>query len=248
MKYLIVPPGGFGDMIRSLCYLPLVLPRIGPGPRTLLVHPKLARLCGALGMPVEPWREHQADELIAAHNARVSAGADTPDDDVVLPHSAPAPDPMPAVPLWWDPAVTIPSGRIGIREHSGGSGPADYRGIPRASLEPLGIADPVWLHEPDLARYGVTDWAGTAAIVRRLDLVITTDNAIAHLAGALRAPTWLLATRPPAYGLFAADAVPLYPTVRVFRQPAPGDWAPVVARVAEALHAIMPDGGVAVMA
>jgi tetratricopeptide (TPR) repeat protein len=82
------------------------------------------------------------------------------------------------------------------------------------------------------------DFDGTAALVAELDLVVTVDTSIAHLAGALARPTWILLP-------FAADwrwqlartDSPWYPTVRLFRQPRRGDWASAIAELRTALRA-----------
>ncbi|MFQ5766027.1 MAG: tetratricopeptide repeat protein, partial [Rhodospirillales bacterium] len=84
---------------------------------------------------------------------------------------------------------------------------------------------------------GFGDFADTAAAIQQLDLVITVDTAVAHLAGALGKPVWtLLACVPEWRWLLARDDSPWYPTMRLFRQPAPGDWESVFAEVAEALR------------
>ncbi len=82
----------------------------------------------------------------------------------------------------------------------------------------------------------MTDFAQTAAAIRNLDLVITVDTAVAHLAGALGAPVWLLNRHDADWRWSNAHRdAPWYPTLRQFRQPAPGDWAGVVEHVAAAL-------------
>jgi hypothetical protein len=74
----------------------------------------------------------------------------------------------------------------------------------------------------------------SAAIIKNLDLVITVDSAIAHLAGALGAPTWLaLATIVDWRWMFKREDSPWYPTIRLFRQLRLGDWASVFERMAE---------------
>ena len=88
----------------------------------------------------------------------------------------------------------------------------------------------------DAAAY-CTDLAATAAIIEQLDLVISVDTATAHLAGALGKPVWLLL---PFAGEWRwlhnrADS-PWYPTMRVFRQPTPGDWRTVLSQILSALH------------
>jgi Flp pilus assembly protein TadD len=76
----------------------------------------------------------------------------------------------------------------------------------------------------------------TAALVQALDQVITVDTAVAHLAGALAKPVWLLNRFDSCWRwLGHGEASPWYPTLRQFRQTAPGDWAGVMARVRTAL-------------
>jgi hypothetical protein len=81
-----------------------------------------------------------------------------------------------------------------------------------------------------------TDFADTAAAVVNLDLVVTVDTAVAHLAGALGVPTWMALPSAPdwRWGLGREDS-PWYPTVRLFRQEQRGEWDPVFARIAEEL-------------
>lgn len=83
------------------------------------------------------------------------------------------------------------------------------------------------------------DFATTAALVEQLDLVITVDTALAHLAGALGKPVWLLLAHVPdwRWQRERADS-PWYPTLRLFRQRVAGEWAPVLSdlRSALALH------------
>jgi hypothetical protein len=69
-----------------------------------------------------------------------------------------------------------------------------------------------------------------------MDLVISVDTAMAHLAGALARPVWLLLPYVPDWRwLVGRQDSPWYPTARLFRQSRPGDWEGVVARVAAAL-------------
>lgn len=82
--------------------------------------------------------------------------------------------------------------------------------------------------------------AETAALLRELDLVVTVDTMIAHLAGALGRPVWtLLDTDADWRWMRCRSDSPWYPTMRLIRQSRPGDWAPVVAAVAAALRSAL---------
>lgn len=86
--------------------------------------------------------------------------------------------------------------------------------------------------------FELADFLDTAALIQALDLVISVDTAVAHLAGALAKPVWLLLPFVPEWRwLLDRDDSPWYPTMRLFRQSAPGDWAGVIERLADALTA-----------
>lgn len=83
------------------------------------------------------------------------------------------------------------------------------------------------------------DMVETAAIMLNLDLVISVDTMVAHLAGALGVPVWTLLHHASDWRwLLDRDDSPWYPTMRLFRQPAPGDWPPVVEAVTVRLQAV----------
>ena len=85
------------------------------------------------------------------------------------------------------------------------------------------------------------DLLDTAVLVEELDLVISIDTAVAHLAGALGKPVWLLTRFESDWRwMLAREDSPWYPTVRIFRQRRPGDWDEVVQRVAAALRVLEP--------
>jgi predicted O-linked N-acetylglucosamine transferase (SPINDLY family) len=94
-----------------------------------------------------------------------------------------------------------------------------------------------------LARIGdhLDDFADTAAAVSLLDLVITVDSAVAHLAGALGKPVWVLLPFSPDWRwLLEREDSPWYPSARLFRQPQLGDWESVIGRVREELLRFAP--------
>jgi tetratricopeptide (TPR) repeat protein len=85
----------------------------------------------------------------------------------------------------------------------------------------------------------IKDFSDTAAMVQNLDLVISVDTAIAHLAGALGRPVWnLLSFIPDWRWMLNGSDSPWYPTMKLFRQKSRGDWGTVVGEVAEQLAAI----------
>jgi Flp pilus assembly protein TadD len=82
----------------------------------------------------------------------------------------------------------------------------------------------------------LTDFVETAALISHLDLVVTVDTSVAHLAAALGRPTWILLPHTPDYRwLLGRDDSPWYPSVRLFRQDESRDYASVLARVREEL-------------
>ena len=120
------------------------------------------------------------------------------------------------------------------------------RDIPLESLRPLfddrfefvALHDRIKPHEqsiiatmPSLRHYSadLTDMAQTAALIANLDLVITVDTAVAHLAGALGKPCWLLLRHSAEWRWqLETERTPWYPTMRLFRQAEPGAWPGVI--------------------
>jgi hypothetical protein len=84
----------------------------------------------------------------------------------------------------------------------------------------------------------IDDFADTAALIANLDLVISVDTSVVHVAGAIGAPTWMLNRFDSCWRWGPeGDRTPWYPSVRIFRQPAFRDWPSVVAAVRDALVA-----------
>lgn len=108
------------------------------------------------------------------------------------------------------------------------------KGGGRADLERLGDRLPTGFHDIGDALHNLAD---TAAVVAQLDLVISVDSAVAHLAGALGRPVWtiLRAESEWRWMLERTDS-PWYPTMRLFRQGRAGDWSDVVAALRTALQ------------
>jgi Flp pilus assembly protein TadD len=82
----------------------------------------------------------------------------------------------------------------------------------------------------------LTSYAETAALIAALDLVVTVDTSVAHVAGALGCPAWVLLPYAPDWRwLLHRNDTPWYNSLRLFRQPSPGDWRAVIASVMDAL-------------
>lgn len=134
---------------------------------------------------------------------------------------------------------------------------AQSRSLDRATLAPLAAAGDVLFcslqvgpgagpaaHAPagmrivDFGRE-LADFSDTAALIANLDLVISIDTAVAHLAGAMAKPVWVLTDWPPEWRwLLGRDDSPWYPTMRLFRRGRAEPWQSVISRAADALRAL----------
>ncbi len=154
---------------------------------------------------------------------------------------------------WRARLASLPGRKIGICWAGNPTNTLDRtRSIPFDLLAPLfGSAGALFVSlqtekrpGEDATAAGLLDWtaelgdfAQTAALVCALDLVISVDTSVAHLAGALGRATWLLNRFNTEWRWMAGRSdSPWYPAVRVFRQPAPGDWGAVVEEVARELR------------
>jgi len=145
--------------------------------------------------------------------------------------------------------------RVGLAWTGRPTHPNDRRrSIPLARLAPLAAASRasfVSLQKPmppaDLAAMvqfpgfadlsaDLADFGETAAVIANLDLIVTVDTAIGHLAGAMAKPVWIMLPKASDWRwLLERSDSPWYPTARLFRQQTPGAWDPVIAAVTAAL-------------
>ena len=96
----------------------------------------------------------------------------------------------------------------------------------------------VLAQQPQIKHFGeqIKDFSDTAALVEQMDLVIAVDTSVAHLAGAMGKAVWILLPFNPDWRwLLKRSDSPWYPTARLFRQPAVGDWVGAIASVEKAL-------------
>jgi len=105
--------------------------------------------------------------------------------------------------------------------------------------EVLPTDEPILAARPDIRHFGhaLHDFADTAALIELMDLVITIDTSVAHLAGAMGKTVWILLPFVPDWRwLLDREDSLWYPTARLLRQPARGDWASVIGRVHDDLQ------------
>jgi Flp pilus assembly protein TadD len=160
---------------------------------------------------------------------------------------------------WDDRLAALDRGlRVGLvwagnsRRHSTDLVAADRRrSIAPALLAPLAGLEGVnlvSLQKDGQAPFALHDWmaqcadfADTAALIAGLDLVIGVDTAVIHLAAAIGKPVWLLNRFDSCWRwLRAGETTPWYPAMRIFRQPRPGAWEPVIQAVAQELKDVIP--------
>jgi hypothetical protein len=110
--------------------------------------------------------------------------------------------------------------------------------------EQLRDVGPAWqIHDPGERLDAAGAFVDTAAVMMHLDLVVTSDTAVAHLAGALGVPVWVaLSVGPDWRWLLGREDSPWYPTMRLFRQTRPHDWDEVFERMAAELKRRVPVG------
>jgi tetratricopeptide (TPR) repeat protein len=242
---------GFGDTIQFLRYVPLAA---GRGAHVIIEVPReLADLAGTIpgvhrmivrGDPLPPFDLHCP--LLSLPLAFATGLEGIPSQ---TPYLAAPPA---RVAQWRDRIDAVGRPRIGLVWSGRSSHPNDAsRSIPFASLGPLFAtgnrsfvslqseireADRDAIAASRLIRlpHPFADFADTAAVIASLDAVVTVDTAVAHLAGALGRPVFILLPWASDFRwlLDRADS-PWYPTARLFRQPTPGGWESAIARVAE---------------
>lgn len=244
---------GLGDTIQFARYVPVLAEA---GARVALqVQPPLLRLfaalpgcahLSALGAPPPPHARH-----VRLMSLPHRLGADGP-----VPPAAPylrAPGAEAAG--WAARLAALPGRKVGLAWAGSPDFPADRRrSIPPEELAPLAAVPGATLvslqvpprpHGLDLfdATADLNDLAATAALIAALDLVIAADTAVAHLAGALGRPVWLLNRFDGCWRWQTEGATSCwYPTMRLFRQPAPGDWSSPIAAAAASLRAFADAG------
>jgi predicted Zn-dependent protease len=253
-RVLIVAEQGHGDIIQFVRYAPLLADR---GATVTVatydgLKPLLSSLRGIKRVIGEDENEPEYDVVTAVGSLPLAFGTTIGTVPAAVPYLHAEPHrvarwreklgdrTMPRVGLTWYTTTVAPK-RARLQE----LGPilacpgivfhALQKAIPpdeQKMLPAVGLRD----HRADL-----TDFAETAALIENLDLVITIDTAVAHLAGAMGKPVWLMLQHVADWRWlrYRGDS-PWYPTARLFRQAAPGDWHGLSVEVATALMRLFP--------
>lgn len=257
---LIHTEQGFGDAIQFVRYVPMIVQRGGkvvigcnqPGLMRLLSRAPGVSECFGVGQPLPRFVCHCAmmslAHLLGTTLETIPSGrgylkADAAEAARWSQKISAAPARL-KVGLVWASGQTIHGKSIalsvlaplaevpGVRFFSLQKGPAAIE----ARNPPPGMELVDWTEQ-------LADFADTAALVSNMDLVISVDTAVTHLAGALGKPVWTLLRCVPDWSWMLKREDSLwYPTMRLFRQPTRGDWASVVTQVAGALAQLVRAG------
>jgi Tfp pilus assembly protein PilF len=260
-RILLYSEEGIGDTIQFIRYAALLAERGGkvlvecqPEIKPLLILMPSVDAVRAAGEPLPPF-----DFQIPLMSIPRVVGASVEEIPADVPYLAPDPR---KIKTWANRLAgdKLPAGtrRVGIAWAGNAANPNEKRrSIPPALLAPLTEISGVRLyslqkdHGPaDLAAAGLpiidhtrhlANFEETAALIANLDLVISIDTAVAHLAGAMDRPVWtLLADLCDWRWMAERPDSPWYPSMRLFRQQTPGDWSGPLRAVEQALRDFKP--------
>ena len=261
---LLYAEQGYGDTLQCVRYVPLVQER--GGQCILAVQKALvpllseANLCPVIALE-EPWPVFDVHAAVFSLPWILGTTLDS------VPANVPYLLADPTLVATWRERLSQPTGfRVGVHWQGNPRYKFDRtRSIPLAAFEPLAKVSGVRLislqknlGSEQLAklsgRFDVLDlgqkldatdraFMDTAAVMKNLDLVVSSDTATAHLAGALGVNVWVpLSTMPDFRWMLDRDDSPWYPTMRLFRKNRIGDWSEVFARMAAELARIVAAG------
>lgn len=224
---------GLGDTLQFVRLL--ATPRLRAAEITLWAQPQLLTLLRTV---------RGIDRLLPLHDGEPDLEYDIDVELMELPHAlrldtADLPGPLPYIYVSAPVARRLRTRRVGVCWKAGDW--RTQRSIPASALRPWSSVPGIrWFSlqfppepcELPAASIACRDLAEMAVRLRLLDLVITVDTMIAHLAGALGIPVWLLLDHDPDWRWMSnRDDSPWYPTMRLFRQRRAGDWAGVIEEV-----------------
>ena len=250
-RVLLTSEQGRGDMIQFIRYAPLLAERgatVSLSTYDDLV-PLVTGMAGVARVIGEDQYEPAYDIVTPVMSLPLAFGTTTESIPARVPYLRADPD---RVARWRSRFGGDSAPRVGLCWYSTNPGPR--RATQLETLRPLLGCSTVTFHaiqkqilptdEAIMRREGrprdhraeLSDFAETAALIEALDLVIAIDTAVAHLAGALGKPVWIMLPYVAEWRwLRHRDDSPWYPTARLFRQPAPGDWDGLAEQIAKAL-------------
>ena len=254
-RILLHAEQGLGDTIQFVRYAPLLAAR---GATVFLevqapLKALFAALPGVHGVFArgETLPDHDVQAALMSMPLAFGTLLDTVPD--ATPYLSASPD---RIAHWRERLASVPGPKIGLVWSGNPDLKRDKRrSIPASLLAPLfdaGVSliglQPV-IRESDRATIAAApildlgaelgDFADTAGLIANLDLVVSVDTSVAHLAGALGMPVWvLLGVGPDWRWLRGREDSPWYPNARLFRQQVLGEWAPILCEVAADLRAV----------
>jgi tetratricopeptide (TPR) repeat protein len=257
---LLYSEQGLGDTIQFARYVPMV---VELGAKVVLaVHSELKQLLSGVASTVTVFGENERLPAVDLQCPLLSLPQAFRTTVETIPANIPyiAPDDA-AVAQWAQrlPQTALP--RVGLVWCGNPTYKHDHwRSLRLTQIAPLLATPNIFfcslnpgIGESDVAALGkyanvlhlgsqFRDFSDTAAVISLLDLVVTTDTAVAHLAGAMGRPVWIMLGHSPDWRwAFDRDQSSWYPTARLFRQASAGDRASVVARVQRELIALFGD-------
>jgi tetratricopeptide (TPR) repeat protein len=244
---------GIGDVIQFARYAPMVAALAGKV--IVACEPRLVRLLQSL-RGVEVVSDQQPLPRFNVHCPLLSLPLRFGTTIGTIPAQVPYLSADPALAAVWQQRLGTTAGKRVALIWGGWAGNRidRKRSIPLAEFAPLAAVTGVEFYSLQLGEHAAQtkspppglsvidctadlhDFADTAALLENLDLLITVDTAGAHLAGAMAKPVWLLNRYESEWRwLLDREDSPWYPTMRIFRQPRPGEWKSVIVKIADAL-------------
>ena len=237
---------GLGDTIQFCRYLPLLKQR---GAEVIFAPQKpLGRLMQGLGVSISDGAPASFDFHIPLLSLPLAFGTRLETIPAAIPYLWAEPERV----MHWKARLGSGGYKVGISWQGKSKGAQMRRSAPLQAFAGLAALDGVRLISlqkgadeiPGFALEsmradfdaGPDAFLDTAAVMQSLDLVITVDTSIAHLAGALGVPAWVALRHVPDWRwLLGRDDTPWYPSLRLFRQASPGDWESVFAAMQQEL-------------
>jgi hypothetical protein len=258
-RLLLWPESTLGDTVLALRYVPIVA-RKAAG-LVVAVQPPLKRLAASLDGGAEIVADGDSFEETVLQCPLMSMPHFLRTRVATIPAEIPYLRPPSDCVETWRSRIGRKGGlRIGLAYHGNWFQPTNKdRSVPVQKLAPLfGLAASEFhiLHDQitdddraflagfpnvHLHTEALTDMVETAALMMGLDVVVSVCTAVAHLAGAIGRPVWVVLTTDPYWvWMMDRDDSPWYPTARLFRQTTLGDWDPVIGRIRDGLWHLRP--------